>query len=117
MEKRIKNAIPKKKNEFRYHSTRVKTKRRSIRLKDHPTYVFMQEEDKFKYVQITHSKKIKKKSVVKLRRNPNPDDDRDSFYIKEIFTDIVTHFGKKRDGWKIDKKDERDIRKLDKEKR
>ena len=102
----------KRKSEFRHHSVFVKTKKGAKRIKNHPTFILLQNGDIFIYVQLTHSKKIRGKILIKMRKNPNPNDVRDSYYIEEILEDNTTNFGKKIDKWIIDDIDENDIRNL-----
>ena len=47
-----------------------------------------------------------------MRKNPNPNDVRDSYYIEEIMEDNTANFGRKYDKWIIDDIDENDIRNL-----
>ena len=72
----------------------------------------LQNGDIFIYVQLTHSKKIRGKILIKMRKNPNPNDVRDSYYIEEIMEDNTANFGRKYDKWIIDDIDENDIRNL-----
>ena len=101
-----------KKKEIRFHSASVKTRNGKKEIKGHPTFVFLQNGDIYIYVQLTHSKKIRGKILIKMRRNPNPKDIRDSYYIEEICEDTIENFGKKHSDWIIDEKDESDIRAL-----
>ena len=102
----------KRKSEFRFHSVVADTKTGKKAIKGHPTFVFLQNGDIFIYVQLTHSKIIKGKVLIKLRKNPNPQDLRDSYYIEEICEDKRTNFGRNRKNWVIDEEDEKEIRKL-----
>ena len=102
----------KRKSEFRHHSVFVKTRKGAKKIKNHPTFILLQNGDIFIYVQMTHSKKIRGKVLIKMRKNPNPYDVRDSYYIEEILEDKTTNFGKKYDKWIINDIDENDIRNL-----
>ena len=107
-----KNKKFKRKREFRFHSVVPNTKKGKNAIKEHPTFVFLQNGDIYIYVQLTHSKRIKGKVLIKLKKNPNPLDIRDSYYIEEICKDKMTNFGRNRKNWKIAKSDETRIRAL-----
>lgn len=102
----------KRKSEFRFHSVSIKTKKGKKAIKEHPTFIFLQNGDIYIYVQLTHSEKIRGKILIKLKKNPNPLDFRDSYYIEEICHDSKVNFGKKKVDWIIDESDEEQIRKL-----
>ena len=106
------NTNTKKRSEFRYHAVRIKTRNGKVRIHDHPTYIFLESGDIFIYVPITHSKKVKGQIVIKLRKNPNPEDLRDSYYIEDFSYDKAENFGRKRDGWSIVENDDKEIREL-----
>lgn len=101
-----------RKREIRFHPTETKTRKGKKIISDHPTFIFLQNGDIFIYVQITHSKNIRGKILIKMRKNPNPKDIRDSYYIEEILEDKLVNFGKKHADWIVDEQDESDIRKL-----
>ena len=120
MENKPVNQKPRKKNEFRYHDVVVtkpfKHKSKIIR---HPAYVFLEKDDMYVYVPITHSQKVQNLIVIKLRKNPNPNDERNSYVVIDIKEDPKHSFGDKLKGWSIDPEDEKEIReeykKLDKQ--
>lgn len=100
----------KKKNEIRYHNVEIrKGNGKTINIK-HPTYVFLEKGNSYIYVVITHSNKVKDYLVVKLRKNPNPKDKRDSYRVVKIYEDVKERFEKSKRGWGIDPEDEQDIR-------
>lgn len=107
----------KRKSEFRFHSVIAKTSKGEKRIKDHPTYVFFENGDIYIYVELTHSETIPGKILIKLRKNPNPKDLRDSYYIEEICEDKASKFGRKKNNWVIDEKDDEAIRELVKNKK
>ena len=110
MKPKSKKQKTKKKNEFRFHDIEInKANGKVIKIK-HPTYVFLEKGNIYIYVVITHSKKVKDYLVVKLRRNPNPKDLRDSFRIIGARKDTKDKFGKREKDWEIDFEDEQDIR-------
>ena len=100
----------KRKSEFRFHSVTIKVKKGKRKINKHPAYVFFQNGNLYIYVQLTHSKRIKGKVLIKMKKNPNPSDNRDSYYIEEVYEDDKSRFGKKKNKWVIDEKDEKKIR-------
>lgn len=112
MNSKIKDKKLKKKSEFRFHTVIDKTKKGNKTINKHPTFIFLQNGDIYIYVQLTHCKKIRGKIVIKLKRNPNPLDIRESYYIKEILEDNADTFERIRNSWAMDEKDEEEIRKL-----
>ena len=55
--------------------------------------------------------------VIKLRKNPNPNDTQSSYYIDEIKEDTKDKFGSRHKNWIIDIEDDIAIRKKIKKKR
>ena len=110
MKKKRKHAITKRKKEFRFHKTEVLTKHGKIYYKVHPAYVFLEKGNNYIYVSITHSPYVKNRIVIKLRKNPNPIDSRDSYRVVEIREDKKDRFGRKQSGWRMNDEDDLDIR-------
>lgn len=50
--------------------------------------------------------------VVKLRKNPNPNDERISYYIEKVMIDNKVNFDKRLSNWEINIDDDSDIREL-----
>ena len=69
----------KRKNEFRYHDVKVLTKKGKKKIK-HPSYIFEEQGNIYRYHSITHSSSIDGITLKKLRINPNPKDKRDAYY-------------------------------------
>ena len=112
MKKKNKNAIIRKKKEFRYHKVKVKNKSgKEIDIK-HPCYIFLQIGNIYIYVSLTHSSSINGLILIELRENPNSLDLRKSYWIQEIKADLKSTFTKVLKKWKINKDDDADIRKL-----
>ena len=111
MKRKNKNAFPRKRKEFRFKNVDVKKGKKITKMR-HPTFVIIKKGNTFVYVTLTHSSNIKEKVVIKLRKNPNPKDDRDAYYVAEINEDLIDKFGKKIEGWELDENDEIDIRNL-----
>ena len=82
-----------RKNEFRYSKTAR-----------HPVHVYAKEGNEFKYLGITHSKKIGKTKTIKLSKNPNPEDER-SAYFNPLSQRNKTNKFTKPMPWKLSKKD------------
>ena len=78
----------------------------------HPVYIIIEKGNVYVYVSLTHSNEIEGKIVIKLKKNPNPDDYRDSYYVLEIHEDTKDKFGSRLQGWVIDPSDDEKIREL-----
>ena len=110
MKRKSKNQATKKRKEFRFHNIElinvngVKTKIR------HPAYVFLEKGNAYIYISITHSSSVENKIVIKLRKNPNPKDDKDSYWVVDVKEDTKDTFGKRQRGWLMDEKDDEEIR-------
>lgn len=118
MKNKPKSQKPRKRNEFRYHDVIVIKPhlRKSIVIR-HPAYVFLETENGYTYVSITHSPKVYNAVVIKLRKNPNPNDSRDSYVVIDIKEAEKKSFGDKLKGWVINPDDEKDIREKYKDKK
>ena len=111
MQKKTKRQKTRKKSEFRYHDVIViKPKKHKEIIIRHPSYIFLEKENTYIYVSITHSPKVYNAVVIKLRKNPNPKDGRDSYVVVDIKEASKDTFGSKLKGWEIDSDDEKDIR-------
>lgn len=102
----------KKKKEIRYHSVKTIDKKGRKKSIPHPAYVFLEKDDIYIYVTITHSNHVDGMMVIKLKKNPNPKDDSDSYFVASIMQDTKDSFGKKRNGWLVDDSDDLLIREL-----
>ena len=116
MKKRNKKAQLRRKKEFRFKTIKVVKNGRKKKIQKHPAYVFLQKGNIFIYVLITHSGSVDNYTVIKLRKNPNPNDDEDSFYVAEVKEEKKDSFGKIVKKWKMDEQDDYDIRDLYKNK-
>lgn len=108
MKKKSKNTYSKNRKEFRFKNIEISNKAKMR----HPVYVFVEKGNVYFYVNLTHSKEIAGKVVIKLTKNPNPDDRANSYFIEEIHEDTKDKFGKRLLGWEMDPKDDEIIRKL-----
>ena len=111
MKNKSRNAVPRKLKEFRYKNVTIKKEGKNIKIR-HPAYIIIKKGNKYLYVTLTHSNHVKDKITIKLRKNPNPDDKEESYYIAELKEDKKDSFGKKLIGWILDELDDHDIRKL-----
>ena len=112
MKKRSRHAQLKRAHEFRYHNVDAKNKfGKRINIK-HPAYVFLKKGNVYIYVTITHSSKVEDHVVIKLRKNPNPLDKKDAYYVVDVKQDTKDRFGRRHDDWRIDPEDDLDIQKL-----
>ena len=106
-----------RRKEIRSHDVVLKNNVGKVISIKHPAYIFLQKYDEYIYVTITHAKSVKNYTVIKLRKNPNPNDNRDSYYVTEIRSDNINKFGKRKSEWSLDKEDDLDIRRLYKNKK
>ena len=112
MKKKSRHAALRRKHEFRYYNSIV-INRRGQKVKfRHPAYIFLVKGNNFLFVTITHSSSVKEHVVLKLRRNPNPKDKRDAYYVAEVIDDTKDQFRKRLSDWKIDPLDDLDIQNL-----
>ena len=110
MKQKSKHQMLRRKKEFRFHSVElISDSGKAIRIR-HPSYVFLERGNIYIYVTITHSDNIGNGVVVKLRKNPNPNDDRESYRVVGIKEDTKDKFGRREEGWKMDDSDDQDIR-------
>ena len=112
MKKKAKNVTINKKKEFRYHDIEITNRRgRKIAI-GHPAYIFLQKGNVYVYVSITHSNRVNDYLLIKLKRNPNPKDDRDSYIVVDIKEDTKDQFGGLHKSWSLDPEDDELIRRL-----
>ena len=112
MKKKSKHAHLKRKKEFRFHAIKVPTKKGKQKTIEHPAYIFLEKGNVYIYVPITHSSSVNDFMVIKLRKNPDPNDNRDSYYIADIRMDTKDSFSAMKKKWELDSKDDEEIRSL-----
>ena len=117
MKTKSKQAKLKRKSEFRYHKQITIKKNGKITKLIHPAYIIFEKGNIYIYVSITHSKNVENMIVIKLRKNPNPNDTQSSYYIDEIKEDTKDKFGSRHKNWIIDIEDDIEIREKIKKKR
>ena len=111
MKQKSKKQPVKKKKEFRFHNVEILGNNGTTIKIRHPAYVFLEKGNIYIYISITHSPEIKNKLVIKLRKNPNPEDKKDSYWVVDIKEDTKDTFSKRQKKWKMDDADDEDIRK------
>jgi hypothetical protein len=90
------------KSHFRYNK-RIK----------HPTYVYSQVKNNYRYIGLTHSSITKGKQNFKLNDNPNPKDSRPCFARPKAKMDKIKNFGsQKLNKWKLSKRNKKIINKI-----
>ena len=77
----------------------------------HPTYVYGESGNEYKYIGITHSAKSGHKKNYELSKNPHPKDTRKAYVRKQSQKDKKSLFGQLLEGWKFDKKDYKNVKK------
>ena len=112
MKKKNKHAQLKRRKEFRFHDVELTTPNGKKKNIAHPAYVFLQHGNVYIYAIITHSNNVQNRVLIKLKKNPNPEDQRDVYVVDEIKQDTKDRFGKKRIGWELDPDDDLLIRSL-----
>ena len=99
--------IFKRRNEIRFHKDKIKNRKKTIR---HPKYIWQQRGELYDYHDLTHSEYVDGIKYKKLRKNPNPKDNKDAFYSPFSRSDVKSNFGRK-EKWKLHPDDIRDIHK------
>lgn len=67
----------------------------------HPVRIHGKDKQNYYYVQFTHSKKTGKHKNIKLKRNPNKRDRKDSYVLSKPKYDKKKVFKKKLRGWRL----------------
>ena len=112
MKTKNKKVVAKRRKDFKYHGVLTKNLKGKTKKLFHPAYVFLEKGNVYIYVSLTHSEKIGKCLLIKLKRNPNPKDNKDSYFIAEVKEDTKDRFGHTEKDWEIDPEDDALIRKL-----
>ena len=107
MMKKKQSLRSKRKSEIRYHSDYVKNLKKKVR---HPKYIWQERGNIYDYHSLSHSKNVDGVEYIKLRKNPKPNDKRNSYYNPISESDLKSNFGKKLK-WKLHSKDIEDIHK------
>lgn len=110
MKKKNKHAQLKRRKEFKFHNVELVSHQGKEKNLRHPPYVFLEKGNIYIYVTITHSNNVPDNIVIKLRKNPNPADQREAYRVVEIKSDTKDNFGRREIGWKMDDQDDDDIR-------
>ena len=110
MKSKSKKQPLKRKHEFRNHAVVFLNRKGKVVKIKHPAYVFFEQGNIYYFVQLTHSSSIQGKITIQLRNNPNPKDNRKAFYIAKTQNDKKDSFGKKKNGWRMNPEDDKEIR-------
>ena len=110
MKRKSNNQVVRKRKEFRYHDIEMVNENGVVTKIRHPSYVFLEKGNIYIYISITHSDNVENAIVIKLRKNPNPHNQRDSYRIVDIKEDTKDRFGRKLKKWVMDLEDDNDIR-------
>ena len=94
----------KRRNEFRTNNSR--------KARGHPTYIYKKVGDDYYFIGITHSDVTQGAKNIKLDKNPNPNDKRDSYFRHFASKDKTSKFGKKKKGWRLSFKDRLKAKKI-----
>ena len=95
-----------KRNHFRVNNSK--------KVLGHPTYIYKRVGIKYYFIGMTHSEITQGTKNIKLSKNPNPNDQRDSYVRPFSSEEYVNKFGKKKKGWKLSKVDKKVIKKIEK---
>lgn len=99
------------------------SKRDEFRQKDdkegsgHPTYIYAKVGNKFKYIGMTHSEITDGIRNIKLDKNPNPEDSRDSYMRPTPQNADAGRFGSKLKGWKLAESDKPKVEEIKRKKK
>lgn len=88
---------------------------RTHKVNGHPSYIYAETDDEYKYIGITHSPKTYGRFNKKLRFNPNSKDSRTSYARPFSTHDKKKNFKRKRlKGYKVHKADKKTFRNIKK---
>ena len=94
---------------FKKHFRVNRSKEASV----HPAYVIRKKGDDYDYIGLTHSPFTDGKRNVRLRKNPNPNDNRISYMRPFFRSGPIKKFSRKKiRGWKFAKRDKKKIRRI-----
>jgi hypothetical protein len=71
----------------------------------HPTYIYAECGDKLKYIGLTHAEVTEGTRNIKLDKNPNPNDDKDSYIRPKPDKADKSKFGSRLRDWQFDEAD------------
>ena len=78
----------------------------------HPTYIYAQDGDKLRYVGLTHASVTQGVRNIKLDKNPNPQDSRDSYIRPSPDKAPKSQFGRKLKDWQLADSDKRKVKRV-----
>jgi len=71
----------------------------------HPTYVYAKEGNKYKFIGITHAEITEGTKNIKLDKNPNPEDKKESYIRPKPSKDESKKFGRRLKSWSFGESD------------
>lgn len=86
----------------------------SKKVRGHPTYIYKRVGDKYFFIGITHSEITDGVRNIKLDKNPNPLDTKESFVRPFSSEEEIDKFGSKKKKWRLSKGDRKKLRKIKK---
>ena len=82
--------------------------------KGHPAYIYQKIGDNYVYVGITHSSITNDTKNIRLEKNPNPNDNRNAYFIPKPSKEKISNFGRKYTNWTINDNYKKKIKNLKK---
>ena len=81
-------------------------------MKGHPAYIYEKIGDYYRFIGITHSPITDNIRNIKLDKNPNPNDPKDSYARPTAGIGEIKRFGKKKKGWRLSKEDKKTMKSI-----
>lgn len=72
----------------------------------HHSAVVGEEEDSYDHVPLTHSTHTSGRKNIKLKKNPNPKSNRDSYMVRQLRNNPKDTFDREKKNWGLDPEDE-----------
>lgn len=92
----------KRRNEFRTNNSK--------KAQGHPAYIYRKEGDEYLFIGITHSPITQGIKNIKLDRNPNRLDEKNSYARPFSLNEKIMFFGPKKKKWKLSRKDKKKMK-------
>jgi len=67
----------------------------------HPVHIYAKVGDEFKHIGITHSKVTQGIKNIKMEKNPDPKDDKPSYFKPKAEHQSTNKYGERKAGWKL----------------
>lgn len=72
----------------------------------HHSAVVGEEEDTYDHVPLTHASHTSGRKNIKLKKNPNPKDQKSSYMVRQLRNNPKNTFDREKKNWKLDSEDE-----------